>query len=56
MSWGEVYKTTNFGLLPSYIHLGFNKAFALATETFSGFIDSVQIYIDSILTRISKSS
>ena len=50
MSWGKVYETMNFGELIAEIHLGFNKAFALASNIF---IDSVNIFIDSITKRIN---
>ena len=50
MSWGEVYRTTNFGELVSYIHLGFNKALALGSNIF---IDSINILIDSINNRLN---
>jgi len=53
MSWGKIYETTSWGLLVSYIHIGFNRASALAAAAVTILIDSVNILIDTITNRIN---
>jgi hypothetical protein len=53
MSWGKIYETTSWGLLASYVHIGFNKAAALAAAAVIILIDSINILIDSITNRIN---
>jgi len=53
MSWGKVYETTSWGLLVSYIHIGFNRAAAFGTAVVTILIDSVNILIDTITNRIN---
>ena len=53
MSWGKIYETTNWGKIESFIHIGFNKAAALATVAVTIIIDSVNILRDSITNRIN---
>lgn len=53
MSWGKIYETSNWGKIESYIHIGFNKAAALATVIVSILIDNTNILIDSITNRLN---
>jgi len=53
MSWGKIYETTSWGEIVSYIHIGFNKAAALATLAITLLIDNANIFIDSITNRLN---
>jgi len=53
MSWGKIYETSHWGNIQSFIHIGFNKAAALATAIITILIDNTNILIDSITNRLN---
>jgi len=56
MSWGKVYETSNWGKLENYIHIGFNKVFAIISEQVDLFISSISIQVDTILESIDRTN
>jgi len=56
MSWGKIYETSNWGILASYINIGFNKTFAFISEQVDFFISSARITIDTILEQIDRTN
>tara|TARA_B100002019_G_C20904156_1_gene419553 strand:+ start:370 stop:546 length:177 start_codon:yes stop_codon:yes gene_type:complete len=56
MSYGKVYETSFWGILPVYIFLGFNKTLAFISQTAQFFISTINITIDTILETIDRTN
>ena len=56
MSYGKIYETTYWGILPEYIFLGFNKTLAFISQSARFFISTIKVTIDTILETIDRTN
>ena len=56
MSYGKIYETTYWVILPEYIFLGFNKTLAFISQSARFFISTIKVTIDTILETIDRTN